>query len=291
MNITIIGSTGQLGTDLIKTLGHEHEIKGLTHQDIEITDYNNCLILKKHNPDVIINTAAFHKTDQCEEELQKTFSVNAIGARNIAKISKEIRAITIFISTDYVFDGSKNEPYTEDDTPTPINTYGISKLAGELYTKQNQKHYIIRLASLFGVAGASGKGGNFVETMIMKAKKNESITVVDDMWMSPTYTKDVAATIKKIVELKLPFGIYHAANQGYCTWFQFAKEIFKITGLNPTVEPVKTQQLKMKAERPKFSALKSIKLPRYGLQMREWKQALYDYLIEKGHIQNNRPRE
>ena len=287
MKIIIIGSTGQLGTNLMKTLKHEHEVKGLTHQDIEVIDYNSCLILGKHHPDVIINTAAFHKTDQCEEEPLKTFSVNAIGARNVATISEEIEAITIFISTDYVFNGSKDTPYTEDDTPTPINTYGISKLAGELYTKQNPKHYIIRLASLFGVAGASGKGGNFVETMITKAKKNEPINVVDDMWMSPTYTKDAATTIKKIIELKLPFGIYHATNQGYCTWFQFAKEIFKLSGLNPALTPIKTEQLKMKARRPRFSALKSIKLPKYGIQMREWKQALHDYLIEKEHMHAN----
>jgi dTDP-4-dehydrorhamnose reductase len=287
VKITIIGSTGQLGTDLMKTLEHEHEVKGLTHQDIEITDYNSCLILEKHHPDVVINTAAFHKTDQCEEELLKTFSVNAIGARNVATISEEIEAITIFISTDYVFGGSKNEPYTEDDTPTPINTYGISKLAGELYTRQNPKHYILRLASLFGVAGASGKGGNFVETMITKAKKNEPINVVDDMWMSPTYTKDVASTIKKIIDSKLPFGTYHATNQGYCTWFRFAKEIFKLLGLNPALTPMKTEQLKMKARRPRFSALKSIELPKYGIQMRGWKQALRDYLIEKEHIHAN----
>ncbi len=284
MKIIIIGSTGQLGTDLMKTLKHKHEVIGLTHQDIEVTDYNSCLILKKHHPDVIINTAAFHKTDQCEEEPLKTFSVNAIGTRNVATISKEIGATTIFISTDYVFDGSKNEPYKEDDTPNPINTYGISKLAGELYTKQNPKHYIIRLASLFGVAGASGKGGNFVETMITKAKKNETIRVVDDMWMSPTYTKDAATTIKKIIELKLPFGTYHATNRGYCTWFQFAKEIFKITGLDPAIKPIRTHQLKTKARRPRFSALRSIKLPKYDIQMREWKEALHGYLVEKGRI-------
>jgi len=284
MKIIIIGSTGQLGTDLMKTLKHKHEVIGLTHQDIEVTDYNSCLILKKHHPDVIINTAAFHKTDQCEEEPLKTFSVNAIGTRNVATISKEIGATTIFISTDYVFDGSKNEPYKEDNTPNPINTYGISKLAGELYTKQNPKHYIIRLASLFGVAGASGKGGNFVETMITKAKKNETIRVVDDMWMSPTYTKDAATTIKKIMELKLPFGTYHAANRGYCTWFQFAKEIFKITDLDPAIKPIRTHQLKTKARRPRFSALKSIKLPKYDIQMREWKEALHGYLVEKGRI-------
>ena len=284
MKIVVIGSTGQLGTDLMKALKQEHETIGLTHQDIEVTDYNSCQILKKHRPDVIVNTAAFHKTDQCEEEPIKTFTVNAIGAKNIATISKEIEATTIFISTDYVFDGSKSEPYTEDDLPNPINTYGISKLAGELYTKQNPKHYIIRVASLFGVAGASGKGGNFIETMIAKAKKNESISVVDDMWMSPTYTKDAASTVKKIIEAKLPFGTYHATNHGYCTWFQFAKEIFKITNLNPTLTPIKTNQLQMKAKRPQFSALKSIKLPKYGIKMRDWKEALYDYLVEKGHI-------
>jgi len=291
MKIIIIGSTGQLGTDLIKVLQHEHEVKGLTHQDIEVTEYNSCLILKEHNPHVIINTAAFHKTDQCEEEPMKTFSVNAIGARNIATISNEIGASTIFISTDYVFDGSKKEPYTEDDTPNPVNTYGISKLAGELYTKQNPKHYIIRVASLFGAAGASGKGGNFIETMITKAKKNETITVVDDMWMSPTYTKDAALTIKAIIESKLPFGTYHAANQGFCTWFQFAKEIFKLTDLNITPTPIRTEQLRMNAKRPKFSALKSIKLPKYGIQIREWKQALHDYLIEKGHLHANKSQE
>jgi dTDP-4-dehydrorhamnose reductase len=286
MKTIIIGSTGQLGTDLTKVFQDEHEAIGLTHKEIEVTDYKSCLILKKHNPDLIINTAAFHKTDQCEEEPLKTFSINALGARNIATISKEIGATTIFISTDYVFDGSKDESYTEDDLSNPINTYGISKLAGELYTKQNPKHFIIRVASLFGVAGASGKGGNFVETMITKAKKNEPITVVDDMYMSPTYTKDAAITIKKIIESKLPFGTYHATNRGYCTWFQFAQEIFKITNLTPNIEPTKTHLLKMKARRPKFSALTSIKLPKYGIQTREWKQALHDYLAEKGHIQN-----
>ena len=284
MRIVVIGSTGQLGTDLMKVLGTDHEVIGLTHSDIEATDYNSCLILKKFDPDVIINTAAFHKTDLCEDEPLKTFSVNALGAKNVAVISKEIDAACVFISTDYVFDGTKNEPYTEDDVPNPINTYGISKLAGELYTRWNPKHYVVRVASLFGVAGASGKGGNFVETMIKKAKNNEVIRVVDDMWMSPTYTRDAATAIKKILELELPFGVYHVTNQGFCTWFQFAKEIFNQLDLNPVLEPIKTEELKMKAKRPRFSALKSIKLPKYGIHMREWKEALYDYLVEKGHL-------
>ncbi len=284
MKIAVIGSTGQLGTDLTKTLENGYEVIGLAHKDIEVTDYNSCLILKEHRPDIVINTAAFHKTDQCEEEPLKTFSVNALGAKNVAMISREMEATAVFISTDYVFDGSKNEPYTEDDTPFPINTYGISKLAGEHYTRQNQKHYIIRIASVFGAAGASGKGGNFVETMITKAKKGESITVVDDMWMSPTYTKDTASILKGIIELQLPYGTYHATNKGYCSWYQFAEGIFRITGLNPALKPIKTEQLNVKAKRPRFSALKSTKLSRYGIETREWKDALRAYLVEKGHI-------
>lgn len=284
MRVVVIGSTGQLGTDLMKVLGSDHEVIGLTHGDIEVTDYNSCLVLKKYSPDVIINTAAFHKTDLCEDEPLKTFSVNALGAKNVALISKEIGATCVFISTDYVFDGSKNEPYTENDVPNPINTYGISKLAGELYTRWNPRHYVVRVASLFGVAGASGKGGNFVETMIKKAKSGEVIRVVDDMWMSPTYTRDAASAIKKILELKLPFGVYHATNQGFCTWFQFAKEIFNQLSLSPGLEPIKTEELKMKAKRPRFSALRSIKLPKYGIYMREWKEALRAYLTEKGYL-------
>jgi dTDP-4-dehydrorhamnose reductase len=284
MKIAIIGSTGQLGQDLMKMLQPDHEVIGLTHQDVEVTDYDSFQTLKEQKPSVIINTAAFHKTDQCEDEPLKTFSVNAVGPKNVAAVSKEIKATNVFISTDYLFSGSKNEPYTEEDVPDPINTYGISKLAGELFTIQTPNHYIFRVASLFGVAGASGKGGNFVETMIAKAKRSEPVSVVDDMWMSPTYTKDAAAIIKKTLELPLPFGTYHLTNQGQCTWFQFAQEIFRLTGLNPDLKRIETSQIQTKAKRPLFSALKSVKLPQYNLGMRSWKEALYSYLVEKGHV-------
>ncbi|MEM2129506.1 MAG: dTDP-4-dehydrorhamnose reductase [Candidatus Bathyarchaeia archaeon] len=284
MKVAVIGSTGQLGQDLMKVLSRTHEVVGLMHRDIEVTDFASVQKLKELEPNVIVNTAAFHKTDQCEDEPLKTFAVNCIGARNVAAVSKEIGATDVFISTDYVFSGSKIEPYTEDDTPDPINTYGISKLAGELFTKQNPQHYIFRVASLFGVAGASGKGGNFVETMITKARNNEPISVIDDMWMSPTYTKDAAEAIKKVLEQQLPFGTYHLTNKGQCTWYAFAQEIFKLTGLTPNLKRITTNQLQTKAKRPPFSALKSIKLPHYNIGMRTWQEALRSYLAEKGHI-------
>lgn len=284
MKITVIGSTGQFGTDLMQTLSKEHEVIGLNHKDIEVANYDSCLILKQNHPEIIINTAAFHKTDQCENEPLKTFSVNALGARNVALISKEIGATTVFVSTDYVFDGSQNKPYTEDDTPLPINTYGISKLAAEHFTRQNPKYYTIRIASVFGAAGASGKGGNFVETMIKKTKNREPINVVEDMWMSPTYSKDAALTLKEILERQLPFGIYHATNKGFCSWYQFAKEIFCISSLNPILNPIPTDPNYGNAKRPRFSALRSVKLPLYHLEPRDWKEALRAYLIEKGHV-------
>jgi dTDP-4-dehydrorhamnose reductase len=199
-------------------------------------------------------------------------------------ISKEIDSTVVFISTDYVFDGSKNDSYTEEDTPCPLNTYGISKLAAEFFIRQNPKFYIIRIASVFGVAGASGKGGNFVETMIKKAKNNETMSVVDNIWMSPTYTKDAALIIKGILEYNLPFGIYHATNKGYCSWYEFAKEIFRILDLNPILKPIKADPNYGLAKRPRFSALRSTKLSDYELESRKWKEALYAYLIEKGHI-------
>ncbi|MFA5364153.1 MAG: dTDP-4-dehydrorhamnose reductase [Candidatus Bathyarchaeia archaeon] len=284
MRIVVIGSTGQLGTDLVKTLVAAHEVVCLTHKEIEVSDYNSCLVLKEHKPDVVVNTAAFHKTDQCEDEPLKTFSVNSLGARNVAQVTKELGAIDVYISSDYVFDGTSKVPYTELDVPLPINTYGISKLAAEFYTKLNPKHYILRIASVFGVAGASGKGGNFVETMITKAKKGEPISVVDDMYMSPTYTMDAASVLGGVLASKLPFGVIHATNSGYCSWYQFAQTIFQLTGLTPDLKPTKTDPNYGKAKRPMFSALTSVKLPKYGLESRNWKEALRAYLTEKGHI-------
>lgn len=282
MRIAVIGASGQLGSDLVKVFD---DIIPLTHKDIEVTNLASCEILKELKPDVVINTAAYHKTDECEENPEKTFLVNSVGARNVALVCKEIGAIDMYISTDYVFDGSKEEPYTEDDIPDPINVYGVSKYAGEILTKYIcDKHYIIRVSSLFGVAGASGKGGNFVETMIKKSKSRDKLNVVNDITMSPTYTKDAAIAIKEIIFNKLPYGIYHVTNDGSCTWYEFAKAIFKIAGINAKLNPITSDKFLTKAKRPKNSALSIEKIKSYGINMRHWKDALRDYLKERRHI-------
>ena len=279
MKVAVIGANGQLGTDLIKVFGEE--ATPLTHKDLDVTDFESLKILKELKPDVIINTAAYVRVDDAELYPEKAFQVNSIGALNVAKIANEIDAVNVYISTDYVFDGTKGEPYSEEDVPNPLNVYGLSKYAGEIFTRNySKKYYITRVASLYGKAGASGKGGNFIEFMIQKAKRGEEIRVVDDVFMSPTYTKDVAKTLKKFLELKPEFGAYHMVNEGCCSWYEFTKAIFEILGWDVEVKPIKSSELKRLAKRPRFSALENEKLEKLGLRMRPWKEALREYLKE-----------
>jgi len=281
MKVAIIGANGQLGSDLANAFGEK--ALPLSHAEIEVKDINSCIKALK-NVDVVINCAAYVKVDDSEDHPEEAFMVNAIGARNVALVCNEKQMKNIYISTDFVFDGNMNKPYQEDDNPNPINTYGLSKYAGEILTRNlslPKKYYIIRSSSLYGEKGARGKGGNFVDWMIEKANNNEVIKVVDDIVMSPTYTKDAAEMVKTIIEKELPYGIYHVSNQGYCSWFDFAKKIFDFLDIDAKLFPIKSDELDRKARRPKFSTLESKKLNSFGLRMRNWEDALKDYLRER----------
>lgn len=283
MKVAIIGANGQLGSDLVEAFGED--AIPLTRRDLDVTDPESLKILNELRPKVVINTAAYVRVDDAEVEVEKAFQVNAIGALNVAKACNEINAVNVYISTDYVFEGTKGEPYEEEDIPNPINAYGLSKYAGEVFTRNySKKYYIIRVASLYGNAGASGKGGNFVDSMIQRAKKREEIKVVDDMFMSSTYTKDVSRMLKRFLDLEIKpeFWVYHIVNEGYCNWYDFTREIFTILRWDVEVKPIRSSELKRLARRPVFSALKNKKLDDLGLGMRNWNDALKDYLIEKG---------
>lgn len=287
VKIAVIGASGQLGYDLVRIFKNtEHEIIPLTHKNIKVTDSKRSHeVLKNIRPEIVLNCAAYVKVDDAEDFAEKAFAINALGARNAALTCKELGSVLMHISTDYIFDGRKQQPYTEDDVPNPLNVYGNSKLAGEYFIRNiTEEHYIIRSSSLFGVAGASGKGGNFVETMIKKARNQEEIKVVDDMIMSPTYTRDAADVIKSILSKKLPFGTYHISNSGRCSWYEFAGAIFDMAGIEASLSPARTELIKSKARRPMFSPLASIKLKKYGLEMQSWESALRNYLIEKGYL-------
>ena len=202
--------------------------------------------------------------------------------------AQQLRAKLVHISTDYVFGGESEPrtiPYTESDTPIPPNLYGKSKLAGENFVQHLcSRHFIIRSSGLFGVAGSSGKGGNFIETMLKLAQQQDELRVVNDQVFCPTYTKDLAKKIAQLIDTEY-YGIFHITNKGTCSWYEFTKEILKLAGLKTPIIPITSDEYPQKAKRPHFSALDNYHLRLLGVDdMRSWQEALKDYMISKGHI-------
>lgn len=288
MRVLITGANGQLGTDLCQAL-RGYELAPLTHADIEITDMISVKkALQQNCPEVVINTASHVRVDDCESNQDTAFRVNALGARNVAVVAQEIGAKLVHISTDYIFGGEKeprNTPYTEFDVPNPLGVYGKSKLAGEDLVKHLcNKYFIIRGSGLFGVAGSSGKGGNFVETMLRLGKERAELRVVNDQVFSPTYTKDLAHKITQLITTEY-YGIFHVTNSGTCSWYEFTKEILRQAGLKTRVTPITSDQYPQKAKRPGYSVLDNFHLRLLGMDdMRPWPEALTDYLRAKGYI-------
>jgi dTDP-4-dehydrorhamnose reductase len=214
--------------------------------------------------------------------------VNALGARNVAVVAQELGARLVHISTDYVFGGEaelRTTPYTEFDTPIPLSIYGKSKLAGENFVRYLcQKHFVIRSSGLFGVAGASGKGGNFIETMLRLARERDELRVVNDQILSPTYTKDLARKIGQLVSTGY-YGIFHITSRGACSWYEFAREILRLAGIKTPVVPIASDQYPQKARRPRYSVLDNYHLRLLGMDnMRTWREALKAYLAARDHI-------
>src|ERR1051325_10496488 len=282
--IVVLGATGQLGTDLVEVLSHEDnfEVFPISHQDADCTDPKTVRrTFTRVRPDIVVNCAAFVRVDECEERVGDAFAVNAVGAYNVAKACAEIEALCVYVSTDYVFDGAKNNAYAESDTPNPINVYGASKLAGEYLTRQAARRWlIVRTASLFGKTGARGKGGNFVETIIQKAKAGEPIRVINNITMSPTYSRDAAGGLAALLRNRAT-GLFHLANTGACTWYALAKTISEFADLGNVIHPVSSSEFGLRAVRPKNSALIT---EHTGFQLPPWKDALKAYLVEKGHL-------
>lgn len=284
-SISIIGPNGQLGSDLVKVFANAGwKVNPISHGEILVENIESVVIaLKNARTDWIINTAAFHKVDECEKDSQKAWEVNAHGAKNVASVAKEQGMRSVFISSDYVYSGNKGGSYREIDSVSPINAYGHSKAGGEAVTlAASPSNLVIRIASVFGSAGSSGKGGNFVETIINKAKAGDPLSVVDDTLMSPTYTVDAA---KKILELvsRDESGIFHASNSGETSWFGFANEILTQTGLKTSLSAIKTN-LESSPRRPLNSSLDITKVEQFLSHSPAWTEGLRNYLLEKGHI-------
>ena len=287
MRIAVIGASGQVGTEVvIAARAAGCEVVPIVHAQCEVTSPSSVrdALRALDAGDAVVNTAAFHRTDECEDQPERAMAVNAMGAYNVAKAARERGAAVVFLSTDFVFDGANADPYVESDVPQPLNAYGVSKLAGEMLTEHAiQAHYIARISSVFGAAGSSGKGGNFVETMIGKARRGETIEVVDDIVMAPTYAADAARLLVALLVKRAPFGVYHIANAGECSWNAFANAILEDAGLTARATAVSSSRIPVKARRPPHSTLASERLGTLDLHARSWRDGLDAYLVEKGH--------
>jgi dTDP-4-dehydrorhamnose reductase len=287
--IVIIGAKGQLGTDLRDAL-RGHQLTPLAHADLDVRDPGRAeAILSGLRPDAVINTSAFHKVDVCEDEPGESFAVNGTGAYNLARLAARIDFTLVHFSSDYVFDGRGKKPYRETDLPNPISVYGTSKLAGECLVRNFcPRHFVIRTTGLYGVAGASGKGGNFVETMIRLGKSGNPVRVVNDQVMTPTATAELAPAIASLLEREgaegVDHGLYHVTSAGECSWYEFAEAIFELAGMDVDLSPIPSAESPAKAKRPAYSVLDHEKWIAAGFaELRAWREALGEYLRAKGH--------
>lgn len=287
-HVVIIGASGQLGTDLQAVLG-AFRVSPLTHADIDVCETEKARqTLTDLRPDVVINTSAYHQVDQCEDEAAMSFAVNATAPCQLARLARELDYTLLHFSTDYVFDGRSVRPYAEDARPAPLSVYGTSKAAGEqLVPAYCRRHYVIRTTGLYGVAGASGKGGNFVETMIRLGRSGKPLRVVHDQVMTPTATADLAGAVATLLDREgdVPYGLYHITNADQCSWHDFAKTIFELCAIPADLSPVSSADFGAKAARPAYSVLGHDRWTGAGLaELRPWREALVDYLGDKGHL-------
>ena len=276
MKVLVTGVKGQLGYDVVKELDKRGiEAVGVDIEEMDITDsWSVNKVIKEAAPDAVIHCAAYTAVDAAEDNVEVCRKVNADGTQNIAKVCKELNIKMIYISTDYVFDGKGTRPWEPEDERHPLNVYGLTKYEGELAVQNTlDKYFIVRIAWVFGV-----NGGNFIKTMLKLAETRNRLTVVNDQFGSPTYTYDLAKLLVDMVQTE-KYGIYHATNEGICTWYEFACEIFKQAGIPMEVVPVSAEEYKAKAPRPENSRMSKDKLQENGFErLPSWQDALKRYL-------------
>ncbi|MFX3624573.1 MAG: dTDP-4-dehydrorhamnose reductase [Ectobacillus sp.] len=276
--IAITGAGGQLGKQFAAQLaGGGYEVYALNRKGMDVANRKQVrAVLEKLVPDIVIHCAAYTKVDLAERNRDEAFLINAIGARNVAAAAETVKAKLVYMSTDYVFDGKKGAPYDEFDVANPINVYGASKYAGEEMVRAfHSRYFIVRTSWLYGKYG-----NHFVGTMLRLAREAPEIKVVHDQAGAPTYAKDLAACVARVMETDA-YGVYHVSNAGTCTWYEFAREIFRLHGVKVKLVPVSTGEFGAAAPRPPLSALEQFALRLNGFSpMRPWQEALREYCMK-----------
>jgi dTDP-4-dehydrorhamnose reductase len=276
MKLLVAGAAGMLGRDVMLAAANAgHDVVGFGRAEMDVTDA--AAVQRKfelERPDVVINCAAWTAVDDAEASEEAAFAVNGTGAGNVAAAAAELGAAAVYVSSDYVFDGAKGEPYVESDQVAPLSAYGRTKLAGEEATMAaNKRHFVVRSSWLFGIGG-----GNFVETMLRFAQTQSEVLVVRDQVGSPTYTWHLAYGIVRLIE-GIEFGIHHMAAAGQCSWYEFAREIFEQAKVECKVLSTTTEMFGAPAPRPPFSVLTSQR--EHAIRLPSWEDGLVGYLAQR----------
>ncbi len=267
MKVAVFGSEGQLGVELVSIFRERgHEVSSFSRRDVDISDAGQVEAkLASIDADAVLNAAAYNKVDVAETEPQVAYAINGLAVRNLAVACRQLDARLVHFSTDYVFDGMAGRPYCEEDGVRPLSAYGVSKLAGELYAQAYcDSALVLRTSGVFGAAGRRTPGGNFVESMLRVALKNQPIRVVQDHVASPTYAPELARVTADLVE-RGEMGIFHVGGGQAISWFDYAAKIFAKAGLSPELKPTNEREYRTAARRPKFSALENSHLARVGV--------------------------
>ena len=287
MRIVILGGHGQVGSDLAQVLRENREdVIPLSRSELDVTESPALQgKLAGYDPDILINCSVYHPVDECENYPDRSFAVNATAVRDLALTAKELGVPLVHFSSDYVFDGELGRAYREDDAPTPVSVFGLSKVAGEQLLRMVwPHHFIIRTSGLYGLAGSRAKRGNFVETMLSLGKQNGQVRVVDDLRMAQTSTRNLARQTLALIRTNI-YGTYHASDHGDYSWYEFAKKIFQYSGSDVVVTPVSWREMRSVAPRPRYSVLENGRLNELGLdQMQPIDVALQEYLKARERI-------
>lgn len=283
--VLITGGNGQLGSDLTEQLVGRAEVRSLTHADLDIADDAGVArAISEFEPDTVVNCAAFHDVDLCEREQELAFRINAVAVKRMAERCAEADAKFVHLSTNYVFDGTAADPYTEDDRPNPRSVYAISKLSGEYCALSYAPGaLVVRGAGLYGLHGSGVKGGNFITRVLQRARDEGEVTMVRDQRLQPTYTGDLAAALIAALEAGAG-GVLHLTAAGACSWLEFSEAIFAIAGVSPKVNAVETNRREGVANRPLNGVLAHARADELGIaRMRGWREALGDYMVRAGY--------
>jgi dTDP-4-dehydrorhamnose reductase len=285
VKVAVIGASGQLGQDVSAAFAAARDlVMPLGHDEVDVVSLESVKnALDQRRPDIVVNTAAFHHVEKCEADPALSFAVNSLGARHVAQVTDSVGATLVHISTDYVFDGKKQAPYTEQDAAAPLNAYGNSKLSGELFVRStNPRHFVVRVSAIYGSHPCRAKGGlNFVELMLKLSREREELRVVDDEFVTPTPTVEIARQLVALSRTS-DYGLYHATAEGSCSWYEFASAIFELTRAKVRLERARPGDFLIKVPRPKYSVLENAGLKSKSLNLfSHWRGGLTNYLASR----------